>query len=170
MTAPRAGPWPGSGSSFAARRNIGPFTASTQTKNESAAEVAGITLDEMSRLAATDVPESELTPRKAVLIGGFARSLETSSGIVDQVSGLALNDLPLSDINRYISSVQAASAQNVREFAGKSFGGKDATVVIVGDAKKFIEPLKARFGEVEVIPVGQLDLDASAIRVRKAKE
>ncbi|HET7433895.1 MAG TPA: pitrilysin family protein [Thermoanaerobaculia bacterium] len=160
----------GSNSSFSARRNAGPFLASTQTKNESAAEVAGITLDEMARMGATDVPDTELTPRKAVLIGGFARSLETSSGIVNQVATLALNDLPLTDINRYISGVQAVNAEAVRGFAGKNFAGSDASVVIVGDAKKFIEPLRKRFPDVEVIPVSQLDLDASGIRERKAKQ
>ena len=59
-----------------------------KTKNESAAEVAGIIVDELNRLGTTDIAESELVPRKAALIGNFGRSLET---------GLAMNSkrLPL---------------------------------------------------------------------------
>lgn len=159
----------GAGSSFDPRVDVGPFTARTDTKNESAAEVAGILVAEMGRLAAADVPDTELTPRKAALIGEFAQSLETTTGIVDAISALALYGLPLTDINRYISGVQAVTADQVRKFAGTNLAG-DANVVIVGDSKQFLEPLKKQFGEVEVIAAGDLDLGSATLRVRKAKE
>ncbi|HEX9983889.1 MAG TPA: pitrilysin family protein [Thermoanaerobaculia bacterium] len=158
----------GAGSSFDPRREVGPFMATTQTKNESAAEVVGIIADEMKRLSQSDVPEAELTPRKAVLIGGFAQSLETSEGIVDRVSTLALHGMPLTDINKYISSVQAVSAEDVRKFASANFGS-DANVVIVGNASQFVTPLRARFQNVEVIPRDELDLDSPTLR-RQRKE
>ncbi|MGZ5445208.1 MAG: M16 family metallopeptidase [Thermoanaerobaculia bacterium] len=160
----------GAGSSFEPRVDVGPFTARTETKHESAAEVAGIMVGEMSRLSAADVPEAELTPRKAALIGDFAQSLETTSGIVNRVSSLALYGLPLSDINRYVSGVQAVTAADLRKFAASSLGGKDVNVVVIGDAKKFVEPLRAQFGEVEVIAAEELDLGSATLRVRKAKK
>jgi zinc protease len=160
----------GAGSSFEPRVDVGPFTARTETKNESAAEVAGIMVGELGRLSAADVPEAELTPRKASLIGGFAQSLETTSGIVNRVSALALYGLPLSDINRYVSGVQAVTAEDVRKFAASNLGGKDLNVVIVGDASKFVEPLRKQFGEVEVIKANELDLGSPTLRVRKAKQ
>lgn len=159
----------GAGSSFDPRVDVGPFTARTDTKNESAAEVATILVAEMGRLAAADVPDTELTPRKAALIGEFAQSLETTSGIVDAISALALYGLPLTDINRYISGVQAVTSEQVRKFAGSNLAGP-ANVVIVGDSKQFIDPLKKQFGEVEVIAAGDLDLNSPTLRVRKAKE
>lgn len=161
----------GAGSSFDPRADVGPFTARTETKHESAAEVAGIMVGEMSRLSAADVPETELTPRKAALIGDFAQSLETTSGIVSKVSALALYGLPLSDINRYVSGVQSVTAEDVRKFAASNLGGKDVTIVIAGDAKKFVEPLRKQFGEdnVEVIASNDLDLGSPTLRVRKKK-
>ncbi len=159
----------GAGSSFEPRVEVGPFTARTETKHESAAEVAGILVGEMSRLSAADVPEAELTPRKAALIGGFAQSLETTSGIVNRVSSLALYGLPLSDINRYVGGVQAVTAGDLRKFAASNLGGKDVNVVVIGDAKQFVEPLRAQFGEVEVIAADELDLGSATLRVRKAK-
>ena len=160
----------GAGSSFEARADVGPFTARTETKNESAAEVVDVILGEMGRLSSADVPEAELTPRKAVLIGNFGRSLESTSGIVDRVSALALYNLPLSEINKYVSGVQAVTAADVRKFAGSGMGGKDVNIVVVGDAKKFLEPLKKQFSEVEVIPMAELDLSSPTLRVRKAKK
>ena len=159
----------GAGSSFEPRIDVGPFTARTETKHESAAEVAGIMVGELSRLSAADVPEAELTPRKAALIGGFAQSLETTSGIVNRVSALALYGLPLSDINRYVSGVQAVTAEDIRKFAGSNLGGQGVNVVVVGDASKFVEPLRKQFGEVEVIKGEELDLGSPTLRVRKAK-
>jgi zinc protease len=159
----------GAGSSFEPRFDVGPFTAATETKQESAAEVVGIVVGEMSRLSASNVPEAELTPRKASLIGGFAQSLESTSGIVNRIASLALYGLPLSDINKYISGVQAVTAEDVRKFSGSNLAG-DFNVVVVGDAKTVAEPLKKQFGEVEVIALAELDLNSPTLRVRKAKE
>ena len=141
----------GAGSGFEFRRNAGPFIAGAQTKNESAADVAGIIVDELAKLGHEPVDDVELTPRKASLIGDFGRSLETSSGIASRVAGLALYGLSVDEIRRYIPNVQAVTAADVQKFASAHLGG-DFTIVIVGDAKKFLDPLKKRFGNVEVVP------------------
>lgn len=160
----------GAGSSFDARAEAGPFLARTETKHETAAEVVSIIVGELNRLSAADVEESELTPRKATLIGGFGQSLETTSGIVNRVSTLALYGLPLSEINRYVGGVQSVTAAQVRKFAASNLGGKDAHVVIVGDAKLFLEPLRKQFSKIEVIPVAELDLGSAKLRVHKEKK
>ena len=159
----------GAGSAFEPRAEVGPFLARTETKHETAAEVAGIIVHEMDRLSTANVPEAELTPRKASLIGDFGQSLETTSGIVNRISVLALHGLPLADINRYVSGVQAVTVDEIRKFAAGHLGAKEASVVVVGDAKVFLEPLRKEFGEVEVIPVADLDLASPTLRVRKKK-
>ncbi|MCU1347317.1 MAG: putative Zn-dependent peptidase [Acidobacteria bacterium] len=151
----------GASSGFDLRRDVGPFGASAQTKNESATEVAGIILEELNRMGGEAVGDPELGPRKAVLIGGFGRSLETSSGIVSRIAALALHGLSLDEINRYISGVQAVSAADVQKFSAAHLGATDASIVIIGDAKKFLEPLRKRFGNVEVIPIAELDLNGA---------
>ena len=158
----------GAGSAFRMRVQPGPFTAAAETKNESAPEVVAIILDEIGRLATSEVAAAELVPRKAVLIGEFAQSLEKTSGIVDQLSVLALNGLSPGEINRYIQGVEAVTAAEVRESAKAKMTGTH--VVIVGDAAKFIEPLRERYPDTEVIPAGDVDLASPALRVRKAKE
>jgi zinc protease len=152
----------GAGSSFEFRREAGPFFATAQTKNESAGEVAGIINEQLSAMTSTSVPESELTPRKAVLIGGFGRSLETEAGLVSRVAALALYGLPLTDLSRYVSDVQGVTADQVKEFAASHF--PDENVVIVGDMKKFGDDFKKRFPSAEIIPLAQLDLDSPTLR------
>lgn len=159
----------GAASSFQARAGVGPFLARTETKHETAAEAASIIVGEMKRLGSADVPENELTPRKAVLIGEFGQALETTAGIVNRVSSLALYGLPLSEINRFVSSVQAVSAADVRKFAASNLSDAGVNVVVVGDAKVIVEPLQKELGEVEVIPAADVDLSSATLRVRKAK-
>ena len=108
--------------------------------------------------------ETELTPRKAVVIGNFGRTLETTEGLVGQVASLALYGLSLDEINRYISSVQAVTPAQIQKFAGSRLGTGDANIVIVGDAKEFIEPLRKQFPNVEVIRREELDLNSGALR------
>lgn len=154
----------GARSSLETRRDVGPFVASAQTKNQSGAEVAQLLVGELSRLSSEAVSEAELTPRKAVVIGNFGRSLETTEGLVAQIASLALYGLSLDEINRYIASVQGVTPAQIQKFAGSRLGAADANIVIVGDAKEFIEPLRKQFPEVEVIKRDELDLDTGRLR------
>jgi zinc protease len=154
----------GARSSLEMRREVGPFTASAQTKNPSGAEVATLLVGELRKLMETPVGEAELTPRKSVLIGGFGRALETTDGLVNQIASLALYGLDLNELNNYIRNVQAVTPADVQRFVGSRLGAQGASIVIVGDAKEFLEPLRKGFGEVEVIPASQLDLNTATLK------
>lgn len=154
----------GAGSLLDVRRDAGPFMASAQTKNESGAEVAALLLGELTRLAAGDLSEAELTPRKAVLIGGFARNLETVGGLVTQVGNLALYGLGFDEINGYVNNVQSITSADVKRFASMRLGAQGASIIVVGDAKKFLPALKAKYPNVEVIPAAELNLNGGVLR------
>jgi zinc protease len=157
----------GANSSFDLRHDVGPFIASVQTKNESAGEVAGLVVDELNKLGTTPVEDAELGPRKAVLIGGFGRQLETNAGLVGRIGTLALYGLSLDEINRYISGVQSITAADIQKFAAAHLAANDASIVIVGDAKKFLPKLQERFKNVEVIPIDELDVNSPTLRKGK---
>ncbi|MCA1816993.1 MAG: insulinase family protein [Acidobacteria bacterium] len=157
----------GAVSALDARRDVGPFVATVQTKNESGAEVADLILGELSRLASGDLPDAELTPRKAVLIGGFARNMETVEGLTAQVASLALYGQSFDYINTYVNNVQSVTAADVKRFASTRLGAQGASVVVVGDARKFLPALRQKYPNVEVIPVAELNLNGGALRVSK---
>jgi zinc protease len=157
----------GAGSQLDTRRDIGPFVASAQTKNESGAQVAELLLGEIGRLSSAPPADVELTPRKAVLIGNFSRNLETVNGLVGQVASLALHGLSLDEINRYINSVQAISTADVQKFAGTRLDAKTSNIIIVGNAKLFLSELQKKYPNVEVIPVSELDLNTALLRKKK---
>jgi zinc protease len=153
----------GARASLDVRRDVGPFVASAQTKNQSGAEVASLLVGELTRLSSEPVVETELTPRKAVLIGGFGRTLETTEGIVGQIASLALYGLNLGEINNFVSNVQSVTAPQIQKFAGSRLGVADSNIVIVGDSKDFLEPLRKQFPNVEVIRRDELDLNSGSL-------
>lgn len=154
----------GARSGFDLRRSTGPFFALTQTKNESGAEVASLLMAEVTRLAEGDLPNDEITPRKATLSGGFARGLETTAGLVQTIGAYALFGSDLNTANTYIDSVQKISSADVRSFAGSRVSAKGANIVIVGNASAFLDALKKQFPNVEVIAESDLDLNSATLK------
>ena len=158
----------GARSSLDVRRDVGPFIAETQTKNPTGAQVASLLVSELNRLSSEAITDTELTPRKAVLIGNFGRSLETVSGLVTQIGALALYGLSLDEINNYIKNVQAITAGDIQKFAGSRLASKEASIIVVGNAKEFIDELRKQFPNVEVIREADLDLNAASLRKTSA--
>jgi zinc protease len=158
----------GARSNLDVRRDVGPFTAETQTKNATGPQVAQLLLSELGRLSSEAITETELTPRKAVLIGSFGRALETTSGLVTQIGSLALYGLSLDEINNYIRNVQAITPGEIQRFAGSRLAAKEASIIIVGNAADFMDELRKQFPNVEVIRESELDLNAANLRKTSA--
>lgn len=160
----------GARSALDVRRFTGAFAASSQTKNQSAAEVASLLLNEVKRLATTPVPDIELEPRKAVVIGNFGTNLETAAGLVHQIGMLALYGISLDEINRYVSNVQAITAADVQKFSSSRLDAQGISTVIVGNAKEFLPELTKMYTNVKVIPVAELDLNSALLRKKQQTE
>ena len=154
----------GAGSGLGVRDEAGVFTASTQTKNETAVEVADVILAEIARMGTSQPTEAELAPRRATLIGGFGRSLETVDGLGGLVAQLALYDLPMSELADYAGRVRAVSSEQIEAAFARRLPADRASLVIVGDAAQFLEALRAKYPQVEVIPLGELSLDSATLR------
>jgi zinc protease len=156
----------GARSSLDARRDVGPFSAMAQTKNESAAEVAGLMQTELKRLHTEPVQGDELKSRQAVLTGGYARNLETNGGFVGKISSMITYDLPLDALNKFIPSINAITGADVSAFAEKYFDSPPS-LIIIGKAPAFMEALKKDFPEVKVIPQSELDLNRADLTKAK---
>jgi len=154
----------GAGSGFTWRNAKANFSTRTQTKNESAAEVAELVIAELKRLAETNAPESELNPRKLVLTGGFGRNLETTGGLTGALSDLYSFGIPTGELNRYMTSVSAVGDANVKDFAANYLKGGD--MIIVGDYKIFKDDLAKRFPnmKIDVVKVDELNVESPTLR------
>lgn len=154
----------GSGSSLDARAQAGPFVATTQTRNDAAAEVLGLILAEMQRLGAEPIQPAELVARRASLTGDFGRNSETTSGVASLIASYVTRGINPNEIERYIPSVLAVTPADVQAAAGTLISPDGATMVIVGQADQFVERLRAAGRTVTVIPLAQLSLDRAELR------
>ena len=154
----------GAGSALDARRFTGPFVARVQTKNQSAPEVTDLVLAEIGKLRSDPIGADELTARKATLTGNYGRTLETTEGLAGTLASYALQGIPLSEIGHYEDSVRAVTPQAAQAFAASTLDPAKADIIVVGDAKQFLDGLKAKFPRLEVIQADQLDLDSPTLR------
>jgi zinc protease len=152
----------GASSALDARRQAGVLRISVQTKNPSAAEVVKLVHGELDALAASPVPADELAARKANLIGGFSRSLETTGGLSNEVAALAVAGLPAADLTQRIERLSAVSAEDVRAFAVKYFERSHRRVVVAGVASEFKAALEPLAPQMTVVPQPALDLESGA--------
>src|SRR4029453_16831768 len=128
----------GSGGGLFAPRATGPFMASTQTRNDAAAEVLGLILGEMRRLGAEPITVAELTARRASLTGDFGRDPETTAGSASLIAGFVLRGVGPDEIGRYLPGVLAVTPAEARSAAAELLAPAGATVVIVGEAALFV--------------------------------
>ena len=154
----------GASSGLDAGKTQGTIAARTQTKNPTAAEVVTLIAAEMTRLGSAPVPAAELDTRKAVLVGNFGRGIETTSGVAGILGAYVQNDVPLAELQRYTGAVGAVDPASVQAAATALLDPTEASIVVVGDAKQFIEPLRKAYPSVEVIPEAALKLDTTTLR------
>ena len=154
----------GAGSSVTARRLPGSVSARTQTKNATAPEVVALITQEMARMASAPVSADELSTRQAVLVGSFGRTIETTDGIADLLGDYVLQSVPLAELGRYTAKVEGVTPAAVQTAAAQLLDPRAASIVVVGDAKQFIAPLRKAYPQVEVLTESQLDLDSPTLK------
>ncbi len=158
----------GAYSGFADRRDESILQASAQTKNETADEVAKLFLDEFERLGSEPLSEDLLQKRRLYLSGSQARALETSGGFNSIVATLLQQGLPPEEASMFSERLAAVDPSAASKAAQDYVDPAKATIVIVGDAKQFIEGLQEFRGDIEVIPADQLDLASADLRKPEA--
>lgn len=150
-------------SGFLAREHEGIALAFTQTRNDAVPEVVEVFLAEIRRLSDEEASPEEMATRRAVLVGGFARGLETVDGLGSAVATLANHRLPVADLQDHASRIRDVSAEAVQQAAAAHLDPTNFSIVVVGDASEFIDALRAAHAEIEVIPAAVLDLDRGAL-------
>lgn len=148
----------GANSGLSTRLDGGVLAASTQTKNESAAEVVGLVLREFDRMRTEAVPDQRITERESFLNGAFARSVETTSGLGDFLAAAVSQGLPLSEIGQYPARISATNPASLRA-AAMTVSSDQAYVVVVGQADMFIDALRRDHPDVVVVRASDLDLE-----------
>jgi zinc protease len=158
----------GAGSGIEARREPGPFVASVQTRNDAAAQVLGLILAEMRRLGTEPIPAAELAARRASLTGDFGRDMETTAGVAGLIATYVMRGINPDEVGRYLPGVLAVTPAEAQGAAAELLSPENTTVVIVGEAARFIDQLRRDHPDVTVIPLTDLNLDSATLRAASA--
>jgi zinc protease len=118
----------------------------------------------MKQLGETPVPAAELDSRKAVLVGSFGRRIERTDGIAGALADYVAEGVPLDTLSTYIPSIQGVDPAAVQAAAKKVLDPANASIVVVGDAKLFVEELRKTHPNLEVIPAASLNLDSATLK------
>jgi zinc protease len=151
-------------SQIASRKAPAPIIASAQTRNDAVPQVVDLMTAEFTRLGAQPIPAAELEARKAVLIGSFGRSVETTGGLAGQLSALAQVGLPLEKLQTYSADVAAVTPEQAAAAAKAHYDPSSANLIVVGDAKQFWNGVKGKRAGFEKLDIGKLNLDSPTLK------
>ena len=152
----------GAYSQMAAQLGEGTLAASAQTKNESAAEVAKVFLDEFARISAEPLDATAVANRKTLLNGSFQRNLQTSAGFNNLLAGALARGVEPAEAIAYADRVNAATGPGATATMANLLKPERVSLIIVGDAKLFLDKLRALRPNVEVVPAASLDIARAA--------
>jgi len=148
-------------------KRAGEFVAITNTRSEATGEVLRLIVEQFNRLRLERVNEQELADAKAYLTGNFPLRIETPDDIALQVLNVLFYDLPVEELDTYRQRVNAVSADDIARVANVYVRPDRLSVVLVGNAKAFVNQLKAvGFDKYEVVPADDLDLTTVDLRRR----
>jgi len=148
----------GARSTFAFRRQAGPFVVSAPVRNEVTRESVTEVLAELRRIRTGDIETRELEDTKNYLMGSFPSTVQTASDIAGRLVDMELYDLPANYFDRYRENIGAISKHDVEHVAEKYIDPDRVIIVIVGNASQIREPL-GTLG----MPIHELDIEGTPI-------
>jgi zinc protease len=137
----------------------GAVIAETDTQTANTAEALRVVVDEFIRLQRERVGDGELAGAQDYMVGHFPLTIEVPDQIATQVLNQLFYELPVEDLPRYREKVLRITPEEVQKVAQWFVRASQLSIVLVGDADKFVNDLKGvGFGTFERIPIERLDL------------
>ena len=138
--------------SFDPRRAVGPFTANAAVQTEVTADATRELLAQLDRIREAPPAEDELAEVRDFLVGVFPLRFESTAGIAAAIEPLAVYDLPDDWWHGYRSRLEAVTPDDVQAVARELIRPDEALILVVGDASKVADELRAaELGPVEVV-------------------
>jgi zinc protease len=137
----------------------GAVIAETDTQTANTAQALRVVVDEFTRLQRERVFDEELEGAQAYMVGHFPLTIEVPDAIATQVLNQLFYELPVEDLPRFRERIEKVTPDEIQRVARWFIRPSQLSVVLVGDADKFVNDLKGvGFGTFERIPIERLDL------------
>ena len=119
---------------FIPGKENGIFQAGLQTKNDQAALALEVMSSTTAQFIANGPTPSELVAAKANLVNGYPLRIDNNRKLLDNVSSIAWNDLPLDTMDVWTKQVEAVTLEQVNT-AFKKYLAMDRMKIVVLGAK-----------------------------------
>jgi zinc protease len=120
---------------FAPGKDAGTFQAGVQTKNDQATLALEVMSSTIAQFIADGPTQAELDAAKANLINGYPLRIDNNRKLLDNVSSIAWNNLPLDTMEIWTKQVEAVNLEQVKMAFQKHLAMDRMKIVVLG-AKK----------------------------------
>lgn len=121
---------------FAPGKDVGIFQAGLQTKNDQAALALDVMSSTIAQFIADGPTQSELDAAKANLMNGYPLRIDNNRKLLDNVSSIAWNNLPLDTMEVWTKQVEAVSLEQVKAAFQKYLAMDRMKIVVLGARNK----------------------------------
>ena len=120
---------------FAPGKDTGIFQAGLQTKGDQATLALEVMNSTMANFIANGATPSELQAAKANLVNGFPLRIDNNRKLLDNVSSIAWNNLPLDALETWTTKVDAVTLEQVSAAFQKYLAMDRMKIVVLGASK-----------------------------------
>ncbi len=121
----------GVSSYFSPGLHAGSFTVGLQTRPDQAAQAVQIVRQVVADFVSNGPTEAELKAAKDNLIGGFALGIDSNRKLLDNLAGIAWNNLPLDYLDTWTQQIDKVTVADIKAaFARKLQPDKMITVIL----------------------------------------
>ena len=120
---------------FAPGKDTGIFQAGLQTKGDQATLALDVMNSTIANFIANGATPSELQAAKANLVNGFPLRIDNNRKLLDNVSSIAWNNLPLDTLETWTTKVDAVTLEQVSAAFQKYLAMDRMKIVVLGASK-----------------------------------
>ncbi len=117
---------------FQPGRDTGTFEAGLQTRNDQADQALNVLRETIARFIEDGPSDAELAAAKANLINGFPLRLDSNRKLLDNLSAITWNQLPLNTLDIWTQQVAAVKKDDVRNAFKRHLDMRRMISVLVG--------------------------------------
>jgi zinc protease len=121
---------------FSPGKDVGIFQAGLQTKRDQGSLALEVMSETMANFIATGPTVSELAAAKANLINGYPLRIDNNRKLLDNVSSIVWNDLPLDTMEVWTKQVEAVTLDQVSAAFQKYLAMDRMKIVVLGAQNK----------------------------------
>lgn len=120
------------GSHFTPGLHAGAFTIGLQTRPDQTGQAVQVAEEVLARFVAEGPTEAELKAAKDNLIGGFPLLIDSNRKLLDNVSNIAWNNLPLNYLDIWTAQVQRVTVADIKAAFARKLQPQRMVAVTVG--------------------------------------